>query len=669
MNKIYLDFEFNRTNEPLVNLISCAFSNQGKEHSIWLEGIKSNEDKLRDYFWKRRKDHIFVGYAITAEARAFQSLGLDPREFIWNDLYCEWRQLTFNNYDCQYGWYVKEGTNIWKRSVPPDYKNPNKNIGKDNKEIGVSLTSAVAALLRINLDSRHKTEMRNLIIGGGPFDAEEKKQILEYGLSDIKYLPQIDNIMEEKLLAALRRLRVTRQQIQEHRIERARFAVDVSYMERTGTPIDVKALHNLIRNKDKVTKKLIRLVNEKYPFFIYKKTSDFKYKGTWTDSYSQFEKFVKDHPLLNYDKWERTEKGALKKEDKYLSKYDGIDELKLYRQTKKTLGQLKWFKQNKDGTSDFLSTIGSDNRSRTFFGIFGSQTSRNQPKASQFIFAMSSWLRCLIRPPKGYVLTEIDFASQEFAIAAALSCDPVMLEAYRSGDPYLYFGKYVGGIPKDGTKETHKELRELFKAVILGLQYGLSVAGLALHLTNTLKRLVTEAEADKLYNYHRTAFRVFWKWQDGIYQKYLRDGAMQICHDWFLLGDNPNSLSIKNAPTQGLGGSMIRKSLHHCLNNNIEVVATLHDAIYILSKEENVEADIKLAEECMDRAVRDCLKDKYIKIRTEASSHRWDEVWISGKGKKFYEELKDYLEPMKNVAEREQELIDMFYTLPEGIPY
>ena len=38
----------------------------------------------------------------------------------------------------------------------------------------------------------------------------------------------------------------------------------------------------------------------------------------------------------------------------------------------------------------------------------------------------------------------VDWSQQEFGIAASLSGDAAMMEAYRSGDPYLTFGKQAG---------------------------------------------------------------------------------------------------------------------------------------------------------------------------------------------------------------------------------
>jgi DNA polymerase I len=69
----------------------------------------------------------------------------------------------------------------------------------------------------------------------------------------------------------------------------------------------------------------------------------------------------------------------------------------------------------------------------------------------------------LIQPPPGHAIAYIDWAQQEFGIAAALSRDPLMMDAYRSGDPYLAFAKQAGAAPPDATKATHKTIRDQFK--------------------------------------------------------------------------------------------------------------------------------------------------------------------------------------------------------------
>jgi DNA polymerase I len=117
-------------------------------------------------------------------------------------------------------------------------------------------------------------------------------------------------------------------------------------------------------------------------------------------------------------------------------------------------------------------------------------------------------------PPPGYAVSYLDFEQQEFAIAAALSGDPNMMEAYRSGDPYLEFGKQTGGLPEWATKETHPQIREGFKQTALGVQYGMSDSGLSRKL-KSLGLDGSTAHAKNLLHMHRETYRVFWKWSEG----------------------------------------------------------------------------------------------------------------------------------------------------------
>ena len=88
--------------------------------------------------------------------------------------------------------------------------------------------------------------------------------------------------------------------------------------------------------------------------------------------------------------------------------------------------------------------VGADGRNRTILSAFRSQTGRNQPSNTKFIFGPSVWLRGLIKPPPGHAIAHIDWRTQEFGIAAALSGDAAMQAAYQSGDIYLAFAKQAG---------------------------------------------------------------------------------------------------------------------------------------------------------------------------------------------------------------------------------
>ena len=55
----------------------------------------------------------------------------------------------------------------------------------------------------------------------------------------------------------------------------------------------------------------------------------------------------------------------------------------------------------------------------------------------------------LIKSVKGYGIAYIDWFLWEFAIAAAISGDQAMKQAYASGDPYLEFATLAGAACPD----------------------------------------------------------------------------------------------------------------------------------------------------------------------------------------------------------------------------
>ena len=123
--------------------------------------------------------------------------------------------------------------------------------------------------------------------------------------------------------------------------------------------------------------------------------------------------------------------------------------------------------------------VGPDGRNRTLLSAFRASSGRNAPSSARYIFGPSTWLRALIKPPPGFGVAYVDWEQQEFGIAAALSGDALMREAYESADPYLRFAQQAGAVPESATKVTHPTEREQFKACTLAVQYRMEAQSLA----------------------------------------------------------------------------------------------------------------------------------------------------------------------------------------------
>ena len=171
----------------------------------------------------------------------------------------------------------------------------------------------------------------------------------------------------------------------------------------------------------------------------------------------------------------------------------------------------------------------------------------------------------------------MDWAQQEFGIAAALSGDPAMQAAYLSGDPYLTFAKQAGAVPADATKQTHGPTRELFKACVLGVQYGMEANSLAGRIGQP------PIVARDLLRAHRETYRPFWRWSDAAVDDAMLTGSLHTVFGWHIHvgSENPNPRSLRNFPMQANGAEMLRLACCLATERGIEVCAPVHDAVLI----------------------------------------------------------------------------------------
>ena len=137
---------------------------------------------------------------------------------------------------------------------------------------------------------------------------------------------------------------------------------------------------------------------------------------------------------------------------------------------------------------------------------FQARTGRNTPSNAKFIFGPAVWLRGLIKPEPGTGLAYVDWSQQEFGIAAKLSKDSNMQNAYRSGDPYLAFAKQAEAVPLSATKQSHIKERDQFKECVLGVNYGMGERALADRIQQSV--LI----ARDLLRKHKETYRQFWRW-------------------------------------------------------------------------------------------------------------------------------------------------------------
>jgi hypothetical protein len=286
--------------------------------------------------------------------------------------------------------------------------------------------------------------------------------------------------------------------------------------------------------------------------------------------------------------------------------------------------------------------VGPDGRNRLLLSAFASKTGRNQPSNSRFIFGPSAWLRGLIRPEPSRSVAYVDYEQQEFGIAAALSGDPAMMAAYRSGDPYLAFAKQAGLVPADATKASHKAERDQCKLCVLAVQYGQGPEGLARRLG------VPVARGRQLLEMHRQTYPRYWQWSDAIQDRAMLHGRLQSAFGWAVhVGPDANPRSLRNFGMQANGAEMLRLACCLTTERGIQVCAPVHDALLVEGPADHIEEVVCRTQAAMREASELVLPG--FPLRTEAKVVRHADRYMDERGKQMWDTVQELLAGLPNM--------------------
>jgi DNA polymerase I-like protein with 3'-5' exonuclease and polymerase domains len=400
---------------------------------------------------------------------------------------------------------------------------------------------------------------------------------------------------------------------------RGRYMVAAARMEWTGIPLDTEMLTRLQNNWERIQEELIRRIDAD--------------RGIYEGRSFRAENFAK-YLAKQGIPWPRSPKGALALDD------DTFREMA--RAYPRQIGPLR---ELRDALSDLHwneLTVGPDGRNRVLLSAFASKTGRNQPSSSRFIFGPAVWLRGLIRPGPGRAVAYVDWEQQEFGIAAALSKDPAMMEAYRSGDPYLAFAKQAKAVPQDATKQSHKAERDQYKLCALGVQYGQGAESLASRLG------VPVAFARDLLRMHKETYPRYWQWSDAIQDQAMLHGSLQSSFGWTVhTGREAKPMSLRNFGMQANGAEMMRLAACLLTERGIEVCAPVHDAFLVEGSVDTIDEIVAQTKAAMQEASEVVLAG--FPLRTEAKVIRYPERYMDERGQQMWDtvqELLDDLPPM-----------------------
>jgi hypothetical protein len=471
---------------------------------------------------------------------------------------------------------------------------------------GAGLLGALAWFGLDSIEAAEKDTMRELSLRGGPWTDEEKAALLDYCEADVKALA--------RLLPAML------PQIDIHRaVHRGEYMKTAAQIEFTGVPIDMESLSRLRENWDRIQDRLISSVDQDF--------------GVYEGRRFKTARFL-DWLAAREIPWPMLPSGRPNLSD------DAFKEMAL---TYPELGPLRELRVALSQMRLSELAVGSDGRNRCLLSAFRARTGRNQPSTKQFIFGPAVWLRSLIKPDPGFGLAYIDWSQQEFGIAAALSGDHAMQEAYESGDPYLAFAKQAGAVPSNATKITHSTERERYKACVLAVQYGMGVDSLAQRIRQP------RCAAKALLDQHKRTYSTFWRWSDGAQDHGMLHGTLWTTLGWTVhVGQNPNPRFLRNFLMQGNGAEMLRFACGLLTCTEIRVCAPIHDAILIEAPLERLENDIALTQATM-RLASEVILDGF-PLRTDVTVVRYPDRYIDPRGRKMWETVQAILTELDEVA-------------------
>jgi len=390
------------------------------------------------------------------------------------------------------------------------------------------------------MTSEHKSTMRELAMGDD-VPADQREPLMNYCLEDVRACLAVWRAVESKTDSSTA-------------ILRGRYLKALARVERRGIPGDVDLIGRLRDRMPDVLDAAWNQARKNHPQVI---AADGRFSSKeWLEWCTRA-----GIP------WPRLKSGAAALDaDTFKTMADRFPEIRTMAYARKLRGQGRKF--------DF--PVGTDGRLRCMLSPYSSDTGRNQPSNSSFIFGASAWMRSVIVAPADKVLAYVDYSSQEVGLAAVLSGDSALLEDYRSGDPYMAYAMRAGAAPEGATKKSHPAERAIYKVAALSIQYGIGDEALAQNLG------IPVPAARRLINAHQEAYPAYWRWRGAVVDEVMCGGVVSTRYGWQRKAKPKDSAnSIANFPVQAAGGEILRVAVIALEEAGHQVVAPVHDALLV----------------------------------------------------------------------------------------
>lgn len=226
---------------------------------------------------------------------------------------------------------------------------------------------------------------------------------------------------------------------------------------------------------------------------------------------------------------------------------------------------------------------------------------------------------CFIANPN-YKLIIADYSQIELRIAAELTNDKTMIEAYNNGEDLHKLTASI--ILNKPLAEVSKGDRQIAKSANFGLIYGASVNGFRGYAEGNYGISLTEKEAKKIMDNFFKSYRGLNQWHKAVksqvYRHQLTETRTRSNRRRLL--NQPSPQQALNTPVQGLGADMLKLALAKLVpalkGLDCKILATVHDEIILEAKEDIADKVADILSDVMIEAGKEFL----VKVPVEAEA-------------------------------------------------
>jgi DNA polymerase I-like protein with 3'-5' exonuclease and polymerase domains len=262
-----------------------------------------------------------------------------------------------------------------------------------------------------------------------------------------------------------------------------------------------------------------------------------------------------------------------------------------------------------------LEAIGPDGRIHCNYKQMGTETGRlsaASPNLQQVNRSPEFRSKFIAEP--GHVLVVADFSQIELRVAAELSGEERMLEAYRAGrDLHTETAALMTGV---ALGEVTKKQRTSAKVANFGLLYGAGAATLRKQAVAQYGIDIELEEAREIVNGFRSAYPRLYQWQVQEGNKTTKAVTTALGRRRMLVGFNDKYTTRINTQVQGTAGDIAKLAIRRLWREicqapggEAKLIAMVHDEIVLEVRAEAAEHWSQVLKRCMEEAGAEICKE------------------------------------------------------------